>query len=257
MARAKETTILAGALIIGDEILSGRTREANLAYIAQFLGDMGIEIAEARVVSDKREEIVAAVNAMRKKYAYLFTTGGIGPTHDDITAASVAAAFGRPMERNAEAEKAIILHHRRQGREINEARLRMADMPQSVKIVENSISGAPGFCIENVFVLAGVPLVCRAMMDKVAPMLEGGAKLHGIVLLAQNLGEGDIAPELKDIQERFGDVRIGSYPYFRDNGYGVRIVLRAHEKKRLQSSAEAVRLLILEKGRAPATEESR
>jgi molybdenum cofactor synthesis domain-containing protein len=168
--------VTACLIIIGNEILSGRTVDANLPHIAKVLGQVGIRLAEARVVADDEAAIVDAVNTCRARHTYVFTTGGIGPTHDDITAACIAKAFGRPFGRNAEAERRLLAFYPPE--RVNEARMSMADMPEGVELIDNPVSVAPGFRIENVFVLAGVPKIMQAMLDLVLPKLEGGVKVH-------------------------------------------------------------------------------
>ncbi len=240
--------VTAAVLIIGNEILSGRTKDANLPYLGERLGELGIRLAEARVVADQKDEIVAAVNALRQRYTYLFTTGGIGPTHDDITAECVAAAFGRPLIRNPEA-LALLQAHYAPG-DLNEARLRMANTPEGATLIENPISHAPGFRIENVHVMAGVPAVMRAMFDSLAPGLTGGPPLRSRTL-ASDLPEGALAAGLGALQERYPEVDIGSYPSFRDGRPSVAVVLRATDEPRLAAAAEEVGALIRELGAEP------
>ncbi len=240
--------VTAAVLIIGNEILSGRTKDANLPYLGERLGELGIRLAEARVVADQKGEIVAAVNALRQRSTYLFTTGGIGPTHDDITAECVAAAFGRPLIRNPEA-LALLQAHYAPG-DLNEARLRMANTPEGATLIENPISHAPGFRIENVHVMAGVPAVMRAMFDSLAPGLTGGPPLRSRTLVS-DLPEGALAAGLGALQERYPEVDIGSYPSFRDGRPSVAVVLRATDEPRLAAAAEEVGALIRELGAEP------
>ncbi len=240
--------VTAAVLIIGNEILSGRTKDANLPYLGERLGELGIRLAEARVVADQKDEIVAAVNALRQRYTYLFTTGGIGPTHDDITAECVAAAFGRPLIRNPEA-LARLQAHDAPG-VLNEARRRLAKTPEGATLIENPISHAPGFRIENVHVMAGVPAVMRAMFDSLAPGLTGGPPLRSRTL-ASDLPEGALAAGLGALQERYPEVDIGSYPSFRDGRPSVAVVLRATDEPRLAAAAEEVGALIRELGAEP------
>ncbi len=240
--------VTAAVLIIGNEILSGRTKDANLPYLGERLGELGIRLAEARVVADQKDAIVAAVNALRQCYTYLFTTGGIGPTHDDITAECVAAAFGRPLIRNPEA-LALLQAHYAPG-DLNEARLRMANTPEGATLIENPISHAPGFRIENVHVMAGVPAVMRAMFDSLAPGLTGGPPLRSRTLVS-DLPEGALAAGLGALQERYPEVDIGSYPSFRDGRPSVAVVLRATDEPRLAAAAEEVGALIRELGAEP------
>ena len=213
----------AAVLVIGDEILSGRTREANLPYLAERLGARGVPVVEARVVRDDAAAIMDAVNALRSRYAYVFTSGGIGPTHDDITSRCVAQAFGLPMERNAEAVRRLAAHY--DPGQLNEARLTMADMPLGASLIDNPVSAAPGFRIENVYVLAGVPMVFQAMVDAIVGGLTGGPPLLSRTIVCR-LGEGAIAADLGAIQGRYPAVSIGSYPYLRQGLVGVSLVVR-------------------------------
>ncbi len=220
------TKVTAGLLIIGNEILSGRTVDANLTYLATFLGRLGIRLVEARVVPDIEAEIVDAVNAMRAKVDYLFTTGGIGPTHDDITAASVARAFGRPLIRHPEAERRLIDFYPPERR--TAARMKMADTPEGAVLIDNPVSVAPGFIVENVHVLAGVPKIMQAMLDVLAPRLKGGAVVRARTLVVFR-GEGDMAATLAAIQGRHAAIDIGSYPFFRMDKPGTSIVFRGDD----------------------------
>ncbi|MDX2143145.1 MAG: molybdopterin-binding protein [Rhodospirillaceae bacterium] len=218
-------------LIIGDEILSGRTQDANLKFLGERLAAMGIRLREARVVPDVEAMIVEALNACRARYTYVFTTGGIGPTHDDITTACVARAFGRKVVRHPEAERKLRAYY---GDRTNEARLRMAEIPdgEGVELIENHMSVAPGYRIGNVFVLAGVPSVARAMFDALASGLRGGAPVYSQSVDA-HVREGDIAQQLSAIQDAHPDVAIGSYPFMRHDKLGTSIVARATDKARI------------------------
>ncbi|MDJ0971238.1 MAG: molybdopterin-binding protein [Kiloniellales bacterium] len=240
--------VTAAVLIIGNEILSGRTKDANLPYLGERLGELGIRLAEARVVADLKDEIVAAVNVLRQRYTYVFTTGGIGPTHDDITAECVAAAFGRPLIRNPEA-LALLQAHYAPG-DLNEARLRMANTPEGATLIENPISHAPGFRMENVHVLAGVPAIMRAMFDSLAPGLTGGPPLRSRTVTSK-LPEGALAAGLGALQVRYPEVDIGSYPSFRDGRPSVAVVLRATDESRLAAAADEVGDLIRGLGAEP------
>ncbi|MEQ9146410.1 MAG: molybdopterin-binding protein [Parvibaculaceae bacterium] len=233
-------TVTAAVLLIGDEILSGRTKDANLNFIAKFLGDIGIQVKEARVVSDDRQCIADAVNALRAAYDYVFTTGGIGPTHDDITADSVAYAFGVPIGPHPEAMEILTRHYEETGGEFTQARQRMARIPEGASLVYNSVSKAPGFQLENVFVMAGIPIIVQVMMDEISSRLEGGTRMLSRTIDCF-VGEGTIAAELGAIQERFPGVGIGSYPFFRDKQYGTSLVLRSVDSAQLD---EAVRLTV-------------
>lgn len=235
----------AAALLIGDEILSGRTKDKNLGFIADYLTVLGIDLKEARVVPDIEEEIVAAVNALRRRYTYVFTTGGIGPTHDDITADAVAKAFGVEIDHNPEAVEILLAHFKAIGREPNEARLRMARTPRGASLIANPVSKAPGFQIGNVFVMAGIPKVMNAMMEDVATRLERGAPVISHTITIQG-GEGDVASPLKAIQERFADVIIGSYPFESPQGFATNLVLRSRDQASLASAANDVRQMAVE-----------
>jgi molybdenum cofactor synthesis domain-containing protein len=232
---AAEQPITACLIIIGNEILSGRTLDANLSYIATRLGEIGVRMAEARIVPDDETAIVEAINACRARHTYVFTTGGIGPTHDDITGACIAKAFGRRYERNREAERRLLAYYPPE--RVNEARMSMADMPEGVELIDNPISVAPGFRIENVHVLPGVPKIMQAMLDGVLPTLKGGPKVQAraITVLAP---EGDVAAAgLGDLQARFPTLEIGSYPFWRPEGPGTTIVLRGTDRALIDGAA--------------------
>lgn len=229
----------AAVLLIGNEVLSGRTKDKNLGFIADYLSALGIDLLEARVVSDDEADIVAAVNALRARYSYVFTTGGIGPTHDDITADSVAKAFGVGISHHPEAVAILTKYYAETGRELNEARMRMARIPEGAILVENPVSRAPGFRMENVFVMAGVPKVMNAMMDQIAPSLTRGEIIQSRTILFQG-GEGDVAKPLKDIQGKFPDVAIGSYPFESLQGYCTNLVLRSRNGKALEAATVEV-----------------
>jgi molybdenum cofactor synthesis domain-containing protein len=233
-----EQPVTACLIVIGNEILSGRTVDANLSYIAARLGEIGIRMAEARVVPDDEAAIVEAVNACRTRHTYLFTTGGIGPTHDDITAQSIAKAVGRRFERNREAERRLLAYYPPE--RVNEARMSMADMPEGAVLIDNPISVAPGFRIENVHVLPGVPKIMQAMLDGLLPTLKGGARVlsRAITVLAP---EGDVAAAgLGDIQARFPALEIGSYPFWRPEGPGTTIVFRGTDQAQIDAAAVAL-----------------
>jgi molybdenum cofactor synthesis domain-containing protein len=232
----------AAVLLIGDEVLSGRTKDRNLGFIADYLTAIGIDLREARVVSDVEEEIVAAVNALRARYTYVFTTGGIGPTHDDITADSVAKAFGVEIGHDPRAVEILTTWFKEIGREVNEARMRMARIPKGAVLIENPVSRAPGFQIGNVFVMAGVPRIMQAMMDAVAPRLA-----KGVPMVARNIeflgGEGDIAEPLGAIQKRYASVVIGSYPFQSPDGFATNLVLRSRDAEALEKALSEVQLV--------------
>jgi len=235
----------AAVLLIGDEILSGRTKDKNLGFIADYLTVLGIDLKEARIVPDIEDEIVQAVNALRKRYTYVFTTGGIGPTHDDITADAVARAFGVEIDHHPEAVEILLAHFKTIGREPNEARLRMARTPKGASLIANPVSKAPGFQIGNVFVMAGIPKVMNAMMEEVAPRLERGTPVISHMVTIQG-GEGDVAKPLKEIQDRFPQVIIGSYPFESPQGFATNLVLRSREQASLASAVNEVRQMAVE-----------
>ena len=232
----------AAMLVIGDEILSGRTRDANMHYLAGRLAEIGIDLKEVRIVSDDRDAIVAALDALRLGFDHVFTSGGIGPTHDDITADCVAAAFGVGIDVRDDARAILAAHYARTGLELNAARLRMARIPDTAALIENPVSAAPGFTLGNVHVMAGVPSVFQAMVASVLPGLTGGAPLlsHSVRILR---GEGDIAGPLGEIATRHPTVAIGSYPFQQDGRYGAQIVLRASDAAALTAARGEVEAL--------------
>ena len=244
---AKSDTVTAALLIIGNEILSGRTKDANLPFIAEGLGEMGIRLSEVRVVPDVADEIVAAVNALRERYDYLLTTGGIGPTHDDITAECVAMALGRKLIQNPEARRRLEERWADAGIEMNEARLRMANTPEGATLIDNPVSAAPGFQAENVFVMAGVPKIMQAMFGSLRERLVGGAPLLSRSIVC-NLPEGQLASGLGAVQAQYPDVDIGSYPSYAQSGFRVAVVLRHTDAAMLDAAAGAVVVLITELG---------
>ena len=241
----KDEDVTAAVLLIGDELLSGRTKDKNFGYIAEFLTAMAIDVREARVVSDVQDEIVAAVNELRARYTYVFTTGGIGPTHDDITADAVAAAFGVGIDYHPDAYKALEDNCMRRGIEFTTARKRMARVPDGGTLIENAVSTAPGFQVENVFVMAGVPNVCQAMMDVVAPRLKSGKQMLSRTVKC-TVGEGDIGDALGDLQNQHPNVSIGSYPYFTETGFGTNLVVRSTDEAALKLAEKAVTALVVE-----------
>jgi len=248
---AEEKIVTAAVLIIGNEILSGRTQDQNLAYLATGLNSVGVTLREARVVPDIPEMIIAAVNELRATYDYLFTTGGIGPTHDDITSECVAQAFGVPWTLHPEAHK-IFLSHYKPG-ELNEARLRMAHTPEGAALIINPVSRAPGFRMENVFVMAGIPRVMQAMFDAVKHDLKGGRPMLARTVSC-HLAEGVIAKGLGEIQGRYADLDIGSYPFYRRGEFGTSLVLRGRDGARLAAGTEEVIALVKSLGGTPVEE---
>ena len=215
----------AAMLVIGDEILSGRTRDANMHYLAGQLTEAGIDLKEVRVVSDDRAAIISAVQVLSEMYDTVFTSGGIGPTHDDITADCIADAFGAGIDVRDDAREILAAHYARAGTELNAARLRMARIPDGATLIDNPVSAAPGFCLGNVHVMAGVPSVFQAMVASVLPTLTGGAPLVSRTLRIDR-GEGDIAGPLGTLAEAHPDLSIGSYPFQKDGRYGANVVIR-------------------------------
>lgn len=233
----------AAMLVIGDEILSGRTKDANTHHLAGKLVQAGIDLCEVRVVSDDKDAIIEAVNALRHKYDHVFTSGGIGPTHDDITADCIAAAFKVSIDVRADARAILATNYRDGEASLNPARLRMARIPDGADLIDNPVSKAPGFQIGNVYVMAGVPAVFTAMVASVVPQLAGGkALISESVRLDQ--GESAIAEPLGEIAKAHPEVSIGSYPFQRDGKYGTNIVLRCADRDLLDVATNAVRALI-------------
>jgi len=247
-----EKTVTAAVLVIGNEILSGRTKDANLAWLAVRLNETGIQLREARVVPDIEEEIVAAVNALRARYDYLFTTGGIGPTHDDITSGCVAKAFGVKLIRHPEAV-ALLRASYANPADLNEARLRMAEVPEGATLVFNPVSKAPGFRIGNVIVMAGVPRIMQGMFDGLRHSLTGGAPMLSRAITV-DVPEGKIAAGLSALQERYAELEIGSYPFFRQGQVGTTIVLRGFERARIDAAAAELTALMVGLGGTPVEE---
>lgn len=235
----------AAVVIIGNEILSGRTRDKNLPFLGSRLAELGIQLQETRVIPDLEKSIIATIREFTERFDYIFTTGGIGPTHDDITTASIAAAFETAVERNPEAVK--ILEEYYDAGSLNDARLKMANIPAGAKLIYNPVSAAPGFQIHNVFVLPGVPLIMQAMFEGIIDRLTGGEPIL-VKSITTNLRESTIAEGLGDIQERFNNVSIGSYPFFRRGRLGVNVVLRSTNGNMLQQATEQVAILITKLG---------
>jgi molybdenum cofactor synthesis domain-containing protein len=238
--------INAAVLVIGDEILSGRTQDVNVTTIARFLAPYGIDLAEARFVPDVEAEIVAAVNALKRRYTYVFTTGGIGPTHDDITADAVAKAFGVPIDIHPEARALMQESCDRRGIELTASRLRMARIPEGGKLVRNSVSVAPGFLISNVVVMAGVPSIMRVMLDDVTQYLQRGIPVlsHTIEVLHP---EGAIADLFREHAANYPDVAMGSYPQNTDGRYWTQLVLRSTDSQRLDKAVTTLKATLAER----------
>ncbi len=225
----------AAMLVIGDEILSGRTRDSNMHYLAGQLTEIGVDLKEVRMIGDEAATIVSAVQALSASYDSVFTSGGIGPTHDDITADCIAAAFDRHIDVREDARAILAAHYARSGTELNNARLRMARIPDGATLIDNPVSAAPGFKLENVHVMAGVPSVFQAMVATVLPSLTGGAplisKTHRI-----DRGEGDIAGPLGALAASFPDLAMGSYPFQKDGRYGAHIVVRGNDETQIDAA---------------------
>jgi molybdenum cofactor synthesis domain-containing protein len=236
--------VTAALLVIGDEILSGRTKDLNIGYIAERSTALGIDLREVRVVPDGEAEIVSAVNALRERYDHVFTTGGIGPTHDDITADAIARAFGVAIDVDPRA--VALLRERIPEHDLNQARLRMARIPAGADLIANSVSKAPGFSIGNVHVMAGVPAIMQAMFEALAPRLEKGTPMQSLSIEA-GLKEGDFATALGDVQRDFPDVIIGSYPKFDPKaGFATTLVLRSRDPVRLAKAEATVKEMLSE-----------
>ena len=234
--------VTAAVLVIGDEILSGRTKDKNIGYIAEYLTGIGIDLKEVRVVADDEAVIIAALDALRHRYTYVFTTGGIGPTHDDSTADCVAKAFGVTIDVDPRA-RAMLLTRIKEA-DLNEARLRMARIPAGADLIKNKVSSAPGFRIGNVHVMAGVPSIMQAMLDEVAPTLKTGAKMLSESVRA-DMREGDLGTELGEVAKAFPDVMIGSYPFMDENARpNTNVVVRARDPQRLAAAKAAVEAML-------------
>jgi molybdenum cofactor synthesis domain-containing protein len=230
----------AAVLVIGDEILSGRTKDKNIGFIADTLTDIGIDLDEVRIVADREGAIVEALRALSGRHDFVFTSGGIGPTHDDITADCVAKAFDLSIDIDQRAVDLLLPFWKGRNIEPNESRLRMARIPAGAKLIPNSVSAAPGFVVKNVFVMAGVPAIMQAMMDEVVKMLPASAPVISETIEAHR-GEGDIAVPAATVQKEFPGVRIGSYPYHDGNRFTTRLVLRSRDRDALAAAAAAMR----------------
>jgi molybdenum cofactor synthesis domain-containing protein len=241
---SKPDIVTAAVLVIGDEILSGRTKDRNIGFIADYLTAIGIDLREVRVVADDAVAIVDAVNVLRAKYTYVFTTGGIGPTHDDITADCVAEAFGVSLEFHPDAVAIIKERLAKTGGELNQARLRMARIPRGAELVANNVSGAPGFWMGNVITMAGIPAVMQAMLDEVAPKLKTGTKLLSETIRA-DAKEGDVDTELGVIAKAHPETIIGSYPFIDEKqGPNTNIVVRSRDAEKLAAVKAEVETML-------------
>jgi molybdenum cofactor synthesis domain-containing protein len=242
---AEEKVVTAALLVIGDEILSGRTADRNIHYVAEHMTRVGIRLKEVRVVGDDRILIVAAVNELRARYTYLFTTGGIGPTHDDITADAIAKALGVGIGHDERALDLLNAFFAKRKIEATPARLRMARIPYGASLVRNTISVAPGFMLKNVIVLAGVPDVMQVMLDDITPQLDTGARMQTATIKLQR-AEGDVADLFAAHQKIFPDVTMGSYPSFSDGRISTQLVLRSTDSARLEAARASLELKLRE-----------
>jgi len=237
MAGTDTDIVTAALVVIGDEVLSGRTKDRNIGYVAEKLTETGIQLKEVRIVADDQDAIGEAVNTLRQRHDYVFTTGGIGPTHDDITADAIGAAFGLPVEQDARALDIMRRHFRED--QLTPARLRMTRMPVGAALIDNPVSVAPGFSVENVYVMAGVPQIMQGMLDQVLPDLRSGRKILSRTLRV-SAKEGDIADVLGEVQALFSDIAIGSYPFHVDNRFGVNVVFRGPDGDRTEAASRQV-----------------
>jgi molybdenum cofactor synthesis domain-containing protein len=243
--------VTAAMLVIGDEILSGRTKDRNIGHLADMMTAIGVDLREVRIVPDFEDEIVAAVNALRDRYDYVFTSGGIGPTHDDITADAISKAFGVPCEHDAKALQLLAESYAKRGIEFTEARKRMARMPRGAEHIDNPVSAAPGFRIGNVHVMAGVPSIFQAMLDNVVPTLKTGIRLLSATVECP-FGEGLIGSALAEIQKAHPDTIIGSYPKYLDGSFWTELVVRARSQAALESARRDVEAMVADFAEARA-----
>jgi molybdenum cofactor synthesis domain-containing protein len=239
----------AAVLIVGNEILSGRTQDANSTAIARFLAPLGIDLMEIRAVGDDEDEIVAALNALRARYTHVFTTGGIGPTHDDITADAVAKAFGVGIDFHPEALALLAARYDKPS-DFNDMRKRMARIPFGATLIKNRVSAAPGFQLGNVFVMAGVPMIMQAMLEEIAPRLARGHAMHSTTISAR-IAEGVIAGALAKVQAQFPNVAIGSYPFYGPDGFGVHLVARGRDASSVENASQAIAQIVRDAGVEP------
>jgi molybdenum cofactor synthesis domain-containing protein len=250
MSNGQSRQWTAALVVIGDEILSGRTQDKNVAQLATWLNQQGIRLEEVRVVPDRIEPIVEAVNALRAKHDYLFTTGGIGPTHDDITVDAVAAAFGVPAVVHPEARQILVDYYRDRPGGLTEARLRMARTPEGAELLRNPYSGAPGIRMGNVYILAGVPGIAASMMEALTGSLEGGRPVVSVTIGAR-AAESDVADLLRETEAAHPGVAIGSYPFFRDGGYGSNFVIRSEDGELARTTGDVLADRLKAKGYDP------
>ena len=237
----------AGIIIIGDEILSGRTKDTNINWIANELNQMGIHLKEARVIEDDKKTIINTVLEFSKKFTYVFTSGGIGPTHDDITTESIAAAFKVDLEKNKIAMNLLKKHYEKSNIDFNEARQKMAIIPKGASLIDNPVSVAPGFNIKNVYVFAGIPKIMQSMFHSISSRLKGGIIINSKTITC-DIGEGKIASDLSQIQNQFLNMKIGSYPYFNPQSFGTSIVIRSENIEDIDLALEKLTKVIKQFG---------
>lgn len=244
--------VTAAICLIGDELLSGRTRDINTQTIAGFLAPYGIQVREVRIVPDETDRIVEAVNALRATYTYVFTTGGIGPTHDDITADAIAAAFGVEIGEHPEVAKMLAARYAEMDTEFTPARRRMARIPHGASLIDNPVSGAPGFQTENVFTLAGVPKIVEGMLGDIGHRLQTGAVVKSITVRGSDLREGELAEALEQLSDQYEGVSIGSYPWFKTvSDHGVALIARGTDEAVLAEVRDALVALVKDQGVEP------
>ena len=237
-------------IVIGNEVLSGRTKDKNIGWVAEKLNSVGIDLIEARIIRDNHDVIISTIQELSKKVDYIFTSGGIGPTHDDITTVAIAKAFRIQVKKNKEALRRLEEHYKDTGIELNSARLKMADIPLGAKLIDNPVSAAPGFNVKNVYVMAGVPKIMQAMLDGVIKTIKYGSKTISISI-GCNFGEGNIAKGLEKIETSHKNFEIGCYPWFRAGLAGTNVVIRSMNKQACAEAAEKVKFLIKEFGGEP------
>ena len=237
-------------IVIGNEVLSGRTKDKNISWVAEKLNSIGINLIEARIIRDNQDVIISTIQELSKKVDYIFTSGGIGPTHDDITTVAIAKAFRIQVKKNKEALRRLEEHYNGTGIELNSARLKMADIPLGAKLIDNPVSAAPGFNVKNVYVMAGVLKIMQAMLDGVIKTIKNGSKTISISI-GCNIGEGNIAKGLEKIEHSQKNIEIGCYPWFRAGLAGTNVVIRSMDKQACAEAAEKVKFLIKEFGGEP------
>jgi molybdenum cofactor synthesis domain-containing protein len=237
----------AAICVIGDEILSGRTKDKNIGWLADQLTELGIQLTEARIIADVKEIIIRHITDLSDSNDYVFTSGGIGPTHDDITTESVAQAFGVSVERNREALQRLEQHYKGTDIVLNEVRKKMADIPNGATLIDNPVSAAPGFCLKNVYVMAGVPSIMQSMFDGIAPSLKKGTIPTRLTVQCQT-GEGNVAHILEQISDRYERVSVGSYPWFKPGQFGTAVVLTGLDKNTVVKAASELCVLVRQSG---------